>query len=173
MGTFPHDTLLTLHLRLTLTQTCHSVKLWAQESERQSGEMGGFCCNGKSSANSKLWIQSLCLWVKLDLMALFRETRPARMYTRTASAPKNTNRWSSLPQTESCQGMPLNICQKVLKQSLVIIYGSLLWSLIADARSGHLRLIFSARLPAFHQKRQVVTHVPKMFYRCFSFFFFF
>lgn len=63
--------------------------------------------------------------------------------------------------------MPLSICQIVLKQSLVIIYGSLLWSLIADARSGHPRLIFGARLPTFHQWHQVVTHVPKMFYRCF------
>lgn len=74
---------------------------------------------------------------------------------------------SSLPQTEPCQGTPLSICQIVLKQSLVIIYGSLLWSLIADARSGHPRLIFGARLPIFHHWHQVVTHVPKMFYRCF------
>lgn len=32
---FPRDNLLTLHLGLTLTFTCHSVKLWVQLSELQ------------------------------------------------------------------------------------------------------------------------------------------
>lgn len=139
------------------------VILWCSELKKVSSKklQEILCYNGKSFANSKLRLQSLCRRVKLNLMVSFWETRPTRMCTRTASPPKNTSWWSSLPQTEpACpdtQGMPLSVYQKVLEQSLVIIYGGLLWSLIADACSGHLCLIFSARLPTFQQKHQVVA----------------
>lgn len=170
---FPlHDTLLTLHLRLPLTFTCHSVEFWVQESELQ--ETAG---------------ATLLQWEKFGkLHAVNSELVPPGevgfngfilrnqanhdVYQNCIRTPENTSWWSSLPQTEPCQGMPLSICQKVLKQSLVIIYGGLLWSLVADACSGRLCLIFSTRLPTFHQKHQVVAHVPKMFHGWFLLFYF-
>ena len=99
-----------------------------------------------------------CHWVKLYLMALFWETRSMCLVSLREHPssppqpqPQKTNlcvssRWASLPKTEQRQGTPPSICQKLLKLWLVIIYGVLLWSLIADARSGHLHAFPSPAL---------------------------